>query len=263
MLAVSGGHLDTVECLLQYGANVDAVEWVGNLTPLGMAVASNRADIARILLTFGADINKAGNNNGWTPLCSAVYNGNLTMVKFLLDFGADINKKNTGGSSPIYYAVFSSHLGIVKLLLDNGVNVNEIYSTDRTLLFIHICTRRVETQERLDIIKILLNYGANINHLDDQGKTALDYAKEKNHTGIIKLLQDHLDKMKARLEEYFKESIWINDHDEQLINDLFQLAPKQFLGQANVLVQIWDAETNFLPLELFHVLLIELWECNS
>ncbi|EDQ88817.1 uncharacterized protein MONBRDRAFT_37296, partial [Monosiga brevicollis MX1] len=67
--AVLAGHIDVVEMLLAFGANVNAQDSQGN-TPLHMAAWQERAsssDIAELLMKLNADPNII-NNSGASPL---------------------------------------------------------------------------------------------------------------------------------------------------------------------------------------------------
>ena len=48
---------------------------------------------------------------------------------------------------------------------------------------------RAAGRGHIDTVKALLEAGADLNAKDKEGKTALMYAKEKNHTEIVHLLK--------------------------------------------------------------------------
>eukprot|EP00953_Heterococcus_sp_UTEX-ZZ885_P034824 18017-Heterococcus_DN1.PRE.1 len=85
--ATEGGHADVVTRLIELGANVNAVNRMGE-PPLSIAVSRGDEDIARALLAHGASVD--ANDREWrTPLLKAVKNCNGHMVELLLDAGAD------------------------------------------------------------------------------------------------------------------------------------------------------------------------------
>ena len=90
----------------------------------------------------------------------------------------------------------------------------------------------------------------------------LYHAKMLGHSKIVEFLEIHLERQ-TKLREYFNSEIWINDPE------LFMCLPEQFQSHANILVQLWDnigriditdgKGFSVLPIELFHILLIELY----
>lgn len=79
MEAAFGGHIHTVEALLELGADVNAQDRDG-WTALMEASAKGRADVVRTLLAHGADA-RIKNKNGWTALrMTAKCNSDVTRL---------------------------------------------------------------------------------------------------------------------------------------------------------------------------------------
>jgi ankyrin repeat protein len=110
----------------------------GGLTALIMAAREGYLDTVQALVEAGANVNQVS-NYGWTPLLAATQNRNYKVGKYLLDHGADPTIANKGGWSPLYIATDNrnieggdypvrapdmDHLEYIKLLLDKGANVN-------------------------------------------------------------------------------------------------------------------------------------------
>ena len=70
MVAISGGHREVVELLLENGADIEKTT-KDKITPLILAVVKGRIDIIKLLLANGVNINKAA-ANGDTPLMIAI-----------------------------------------------------------------------------------------------------------------------------------------------------------------------------------------------
>ncbi len=95
---------------VHHGLDVDKGDWLGR-TQLHAAAASNELDWARCLIELGADINAIDTHSSTTPLGFAARCGHVEMVKFLLDRGADQSLPAEGGfawARPLAYA--QSHL---------------------------------------------------------------------------------------------------------------------------------------------------------
>jgi len=96
--AVRHGAVDTVRVLLTAGAHVD-VRSVGlSKTPLFQAAYDGRYEIAEMLIAHGADVNAVdalGNN----PLREAILGNTPELVALLLQAGGDLEHRNDDGES--------------------------------------------------------------------------------------------------------------------------------------------------------------------
>ncbi|MBP9780036.1 ankyrin repeat domain-containing protein [Candidatus Gracilibacteria bacterium] len=124
---------------------------------------------------------------------TAILYSNKEILEFLIQNGADINTKDDGGWTSLMIASFNFELDKVELLLEKGVKVNEIEQFGQTALILCLVQGELglskEDEIKTDkIIQLLIEYGADINIKDTHGKTALDYAKRKEH---IELLKNH------------------------------------------------------------------------
>ena len=92
----------------------------------------------------------------------------------------------------------------INQLIKEGLDVNAIYSDGKSLL-----QRAITDHRSLDLINLLLNAGANPHYKDNEGHTALDYAKKlyskvgttpldrfilMNYQPIIPLLEEAMEK---------------------------------------------------------------------
>lgn len=119
-LAAFFSHHDTVELLLNAGANVN-VPAQNNLrvTALHSAAAAGRFDIAQLLIDRGADVN-ASHQDQYTALHAAAATGQVELAKLLLDRGADINARTAAGKTALAYAVEAGQANVAKLLESRG-----------------------------------------------------------------------------------------------------------------------------------------------
>jgi ankyrin repeat protein len=123
--------------------------------PLGLAAFFRRVDAVRLLLDRGADVAAPARNRlAVTALHSAVATDaapvDLEIVRMLLDAGAPVNVPHLGGGTPLHSAAFTGDAEVVRTLLDRGAD-----PTLRT----------------------------------DDGKTAIDIARERGHAAVAEMLE--------------------------------------------------------------------------
>lgn len=115
-LACFFGHLQTVEMLLEIGADVKvrSANAMHN-TPLHAAAASRNQDICALLLSSGADVN-ATQQAQYTALHSAAANGDLEIVRLLLAHEASATARSEKGETALDMAKQRGHTAVVDLL---------------------------------------------------------------------------------------------------------------------------------------------------
>ena len=115
-LACFFGQLETVEMLLEKGANVrdQSANTMAN-QPLHAAAAGRHGEIVAMLLAAGADVN-ARQSGGYAPLHAAAANGDESMVRMFLAHEADRSAGTEKGLMPIDMARDKGHMHIVELL---------------------------------------------------------------------------------------------------------------------------------------------------
>jgi ankyrin repeat protein len=223
--AVRNGHLETVELLLDAGADVNALVADGK-DSLGLAVFNGHYDIASMLIDRGSNTNQA-DARGFTPLFWAVDRRNmetapnfpwvvtedpLPLVKKLLDAGANPNQivndtpraRMRGGSPRIVFATaimraaFSGDAELIRLLLEYGADSSIKSSDNETTLgaasgngFVHGYHFQHPYSVRLEAIKLLVeDQGLDVNWHDDYGITPLMVAGNLGDVAIIQYLID-------------------------------------------------------------------------
>jgi ankyrin repeat protein len=113
--AAQEGNTLIVETLLEYGANVNAIDPQNRKTSLLYALENERTDTALLLLKYRADPDVRG-PGGLTPLMLAARNGDEELVRILLESGADIEAQADNGSTAFIFAANAGHDNVTRML---------------------------------------------------------------------------------------------------------------------------------------------------
>ncbi|KAJ8057801.1 hypothetical protein OCU04_008663 [Sclerotinia nivalis] len=189
--AAGGGHLDVVQKLLDFKADVNATAGSNGRTALQAAAEGGHLEIVQKLLDFKADVNAtAAGSNGRTALQAAAEGGHLEVVQKLLDFKADVNAAaGWNGLTALQAAARGGHLEIVQKLLDFKADVNAVAvaeSNGRTAL------QAAAEGGYLEVVQKLLDFKADVNATaaGSNGRTALQAASEGGHLKVVQKLLD-------------------------------------------------------------------------
>jgi ankyrin repeat protein len=159
LFAARQGHFESVQALLETGADINQVSAGVNISPLVIAIVNGRFDLAMYLLEKGANPNLAA-ENGVAPLYAALNcqwsdtveypqpqaylqqkTSHLDLLKALLDKGADPNlrlkkkvwysgyaRDNSGvdevGASAFWRAIYASDLDAARILAAHGADTS-------------------------------------------------------------------------------------------------------------------------------------------
>jgi len=120
-LAAFFGHRETVEALLDAGADVLAVSrnGEGNLA-INAAAAGPRAErrsaIVRLLISRGSPVDGRGSPSSHTALHEAAFNGDVALVRLLLESGADRRLPSGDGQTALEIADRHGRNEVARLL---------------------------------------------------------------------------------------------------------------------------------------------------
>ncbi|MCJ1264014.1 hypothetical protein MMC22_003885 [Lobaria immixta] len=217
VLAGYGLPKETMELLLDHGAEIDATDDRGN-TALISTASSGDMEGLELLLKRGANIHAFGDEYG-SALHAAASEGDEESCQFLLKSGADVNQQSGPWSTPLQAAAFAADLDCIKLLLDAGADVNlsggefgtalqaSAYSGDLECLQAILAAGADIVQQSGDYgcalqaaaaggdvscLRALLEGGADVNQEGGMYNSALQAGASRNgNSDCVKALLDH------------------------------------------------------------------------
>ena len=154
VLAAFAGNADVIDRLHKAGDRLDdRMNLLGMFpaTPLLMLATWHRTDSVRALLDAGAPVDQA-DDDGITPLGWAAISNRVEMARLFIQHGADVNHVDKKGMTPLLYAA--------SIDFGNG-----------------------------SMIDLLLRSGAKPGARTKEGLTALDLARQYQHTQLLTRLQ--------------------------------------------------------------------------
>jgi ankyrin repeat protein len=174
MSEAAKGHIDTVQALLDKGADIDATTDESGCTTLMLAAWYGHTAIVQALLNKGAKVNMKS-DSGKTALMAASFQGNTEIVKLL--------KRVEGINSKLLAAIRNYNIYKVCALLNKGATTNADDEDGQTALMF------AARKGYMDIVQILLAKGADVKAKSHYGATALMWAEMNRHYEIAELLK--------------------------------------------------------------------------
>lgn len=116
---VAKGNVDICKKYFEAGMSVDSLNSDG--TPLlNIAVRTEQVALVKCLVESGADVNALSRDRGYTALMDAVWIGNEKLVKYLIEKGSKMNIVNKEGQTMLVLAVGADRKNICRLLVEHG-----------------------------------------------------------------------------------------------------------------------------------------------
>ena len=160
------------------------------LQDLDIFEAAAVGNCQRIHRLFAEDamLARSVSSDGWTPLHLASAFSTAEAVTLLIEHGAHVHQlsHNPLRNQPLHACVALNHsVDVLRILIEAGANVNATQHGGYTPLL------QAAAAGKKDLVILLLQHGARLDCLCDQGKSAIDYAKERGHTEIADTLASH------------------------------------------------------------------------
>ncbi|KAL4898372.1 ankyrin repeat-containing domain protein [Aspergillus ambiguus] len=184
-MAMCSESPEIIDLIYEQVLDTEVLNLVGE-TPLVVACGLNRFEAAKTLLKHDADTEARRGHFKMKPLTIACKGGHEELVELLIGHGADLLSCSRAGRTNIGIAAYGGYSRIVTLMLEHGVPIDLMDSHMQTPLISAAIAGHAEAVCALT--------AANIDHGDNKGRTALSYAAESGHNGIVwQLLKQEAD----------------------------------------------------------------------
>jgi uncharacterized protein len=149
------------------------------------ASALGRVDRIRQLLREDPSLASAYAPDGFPPVGLAAFFGHLEAVKALIAAGADIHAAARNGLKvqAIHAAVASKNLDIVRTVLEAGADPNAAQQQGFRPM------HESGSSGSRELAELLMKYGGDPTSKNDEGKSAITFAREKGHTEFADWLE--------------------------------------------------------------------------
>jgi len=208
--------------LIHAGADVNATNSNGD-TPLMAAARYHTEDSVKALIRAGASVN-AVNHAGDTALILAAGNGRARAVGALMKANANINAINHVGDTPLIVACRFDYVAAVNAL-PAPHDYASAYEWDRQAADIPLRPQRIvralvhayedviyttndagqtgimaaASVGNSSVITELIEAGADVHAVDNQGRTAVNYALDRGNLAVTNQLHHWMDRIEPRV----------------------------------------------------------------
>ncbi|MBN1130335.1 MAG: ankyrin repeat domain-containing protein [Chitinispirillaceae bacterium] len=152
------------------------------------AIDNNDFSVVAIFIEAGFNLNLQEKETKITGLNRSLYNGNIPIAKLLISKGASPLLADEIDGLPLDIALFKSqwnpqYFQIAEMLIYEGSPVNISNKNGESALILAV------KAGQLQLVKLMIEKGADKNRKDREGKTALDWANELQHSEVSALLR--------------------------------------------------------------------------
>ncbi|KAF8435898.1 ankyrin repeat-containing domain protein [Terfezia claveryi] len=187
------GHTPVVQVLLEEGADLVSCNW--GAQALNVAAQNGYSEIVQCLLDKGVNVDAVDpSKSDYTPLLWAASRGHTDAVKVLLDSGArthlidDLENDPKSCCSALVYAATNGHAAVVQLILDIAPNCQ----TRARWLEVVFDLTTGSWKFKMGMAHVLMKKGGcHIDEVIDRGgTTALHVAVDSNNLALVTQLLD-------------------------------------------------------------------------
>jgi len=185
--------------LAELAANMKHINNIDSIIPLdsyhsysllGYACLYKNKPAIQKLIAMKANIDEVFSDEIfiYDALYMAIDNEDEGLVKQLLAMGADPNRPyNENGLCPLVASCNVNNIAIASLLLKHGAKADGVGNLGGDYIENPLITAVMKGNKYM--VQLLLRYGAKKGIKDEEGRTALYYARQQKHSQIIKILE--------------------------------------------------------------------------
>ena len=186
-LAAAGANdTDKLIAGLKSGIPVDSADASGR-TALLIATHANAVEAAQALIRAGADVNAKDRQHD-SPYLYAGAEGRLEILKMTVEAGADLTSVNRYGGTALIPAAHHGYPEVVRYLLTTKTDIDHVNFLGWTALLEAVILGDGGPVYQ-EIVDLLLKAGADASIGDKEGVTALEHARSRGQSEIVRLLE--------------------------------------------------------------------------
>ncbi|KAK3724867.1 hypothetical protein LTR37_000915 [Vermiconidia calcicola] len=189
--AASHGHLGAVKLLLAHGAALNPTMQQSSSSPLHQAIKADDIELAAFLLEYGADVNILNCFNS-TPLMYAARYSSPALVSLILNYNPDLHKRSFIGTAAIHMAFWPGNEEVMELLLRASADPDAAMGDGSTPL--HLAA----LGDLPGVAKVLVKFGAKVGKRNEEGRTAVQVAREKGYGEVVGVLEEAEEESRTR-----------------------------------------------------------------